>query len=535
MEFNLVNDPWIKVLTQDQETKIVSMVELLKNAKKYIRIAGDMPTQDVIVLRFLLATLTTVYSRVNADGEPYEWLKLSSDWQIDSFENKNEIPDDLLETWKNLYENCDFSAAITYLSSNVSKFDFDKLYQVDFDTFNSLAKKNISIGKKTSTVNIRQINRTISESNNSPAIFSPKSEQQKDKINPDELVRWILMYENIAGVTDKNKACSNSVSTGWYYNLRPIYAKGNNVFETLMLNLVLNNYKDGYRAERPVWEFEDVKHYVEFITSQPDPTELTISTLYTLGARMFHIEWEEAQPTIYTAGLPSFPNKEVFNEPMAIFSKNSDGEYISRPLKLSQINRSLWLDLDNILAKTHAPGIISWLRDLISSNLIKDNSISLESTSLISDGKSSSQLPEGQYDVSLELPVERLTSPESTFKAVELCKKLSTNYWYLIKDISDLRGLPTDKSKIIVNRKAIDFNDQISREFDNWIRNSNTTLKNLKVKIQPIFEDAGNDLLRNASLRDIAGKEDENGELTNIFKLHNKYRIIGLKYLKSFE
>ncbi len=52
-----------------------------------------------------------------------------------------------------------------------------------------------------------------------------------------------------------------SPGTGWLGKLGLIYADGNNLFETLMLNLVLVNISDKecWDSPKPVWEAETVK------------------------------------------------------------------------------------------------------------------------------------------------------------------------------------------------------------------------------------------------------------------------------------
>jgi CRISPR system Cascade subunit CasA len=46
--------------------QLVSLLDVFKNAQNYRQLAGEMKAQDLSILRFLLAILTTVYSRVDA-------------------------------------------------------------------------------------------------------------------------------------------------------------------------------------------------------------------------------------------------------------------------------------------------------------------------------------------------------------------------------------------------------------------------------------------------------------------------------------
>lgn len=534
-DLNLATDPWIKVFTNNSETKTVSMIDFFENAQNYHGLAGEMPTQDVITFRFLLAVLTTVHSRVNGKGTPYNWIHLDDKFQVKKVEKSDSITEDFLNTWKELFSAGRFSKAVAnYLVANKEKFDFSKLYQVDEKTFNDLAKKKISIGKAKSTVDIKQINRTISESNNSPSIFSPKTNLNKDKLEIDELARWIIMYQNIAGVTDKNKVTS-STSAGWYYKLNPIFVTQNNLFKTLMFNLVLDTYEDGYRVEQPVWEFDSTKEYVEFLISNPDITKQSRSMIYTLGARMLHINWDGENPVIFTAGLPQFENTNAFNDPMSIFVKKDDDE-VSIPVALKDMERDLWLDLDKIIYKSdHKPGVIEWISNLALAGAIDPSAkITLRRVNLISSGKPTSQLPEVQYDKTISFTVKDIVNSDSIKRikeVAEISRELANLYWRFTKDIADLRGL--SNSSLIATRQKYDFAHKLSAVFDLWVRSDESlTVNTWKNQVRPIFEEEGERLLEQASPRDIKGKKNEDGEIVNIFTLYNRYKGIGLSCLK---
>ena len=57
VEFNLLEEPWIRVLCPDCTIQEVSLTRALLHAQEYTDLAGELPTQDVAVLRLLLAVL----------------------------------------------------------------------------------------------------------------------------------------------------------------------------------------------------------------------------------------------------------------------------------------------------------------------------------------------------------------------------------------------------------------------------------------------------------------------------------------------
>ena len=231
--FNLVTEPWIKVIDDQNQEREVSLEKLFTNIEHYRRLAGEMKSQDLAILRFLLAILTTVYSRYDAVDQPYDWLELDDQMRPVSFDEdafdseRKRIEKGLLATWRKLYHVGHFTPVLTeYLHQYQKRFDlFDKntpFYQVTREQYDSLVPQNKTIAKGKGTVAVKQINRTISESNNKPDIFSPSTSLHKNDVSLAALVRWLITYQNFTAVTDKTKITTKekfSVSKGWLYGL----------------------------------------------------------------------------------------------------------------------------------------------------------------------------------------------------------------------------------------------------------------------------------------------------------------------------
>ena len=88
-EFNLLDEPWIRVMDDNCQIKEVSLTDALLNAHKYKALKGEMPTQDIVILRLMLAIVHTVFSRVDADGNEAEL----------------EEEDDAVDRWESLWNN----------------------------------------------------------------------------------------------------------------------------------------------------------------------------------------------------------------------------------------------------------------------------------------------------------------------------------------------------------------------------------------------------------------------------------------------
>lgn len=549
--FNLVNDPWIKVLNIKDKTEIVSLKTLFQNAQNYRRLAGEMPTQDIIILRFLLAILTTVYSRINANGESYSWLKVDNRYRISEVSKSDSIADDLMNTWKTVFENKHFSnSVVKYLEANKDSFKFnDTFYQVPASVYDKLVpdNKHIDIEKKRGVVGIRQINRTISESGNDVDVFSPKSNSEKDNLDIDELVRWIIMYENISGTTEKTKIKSKesfSISPGWYYKLDAIHFESNNLFETLMYNLVLKPYSDGYRIETPIWEFSSMEDYVNLLKTNPNPQEFTISMLYTSAARMFHIEWVDGKPTVFSAGLPSFNNNNTFNEPMAVWTYNEkEDTYYSSAISIERLDTNAWQKINKYIDVTHEPEIILWLRDLVKKEVVPSaSSIRLQITNLVSDGKSYSQLPIAEYDRGFSLPINILLDRKWNKKLTAAVKQISFeigNYRQFINNINELRQLK-DKNTIakLADRQIDQLNYTLNDLFRRWnfeINSDSDSEQAIRLfeMLDEGIKSAANDLVQRATPKDIKGTFDDDGNVVNIFTLYNWFKLNSARITKN--
>lgn len=155
-QYNLLDEPWIAVMPADGgQAKTVSLLTLFREAHRCKRLAGEMVTQDFAVLRLLLAVLTTVFSRLDADGKPYSFVELderfrqTNDVDEDDLEEEDEFEEAMAETWQALWQRGAFPEIVaTYLEAWRDRFYlFDEtypFYQVrreDFERY-GVKKKN---------------------------------------------------------------------------------------------------------------------------------------------------------------------------------------------------------------------------------------------------------------------------------------------------------------------------------------------------------------------------------------------------------
>lgn len=529
--FNLISQPWIKVLTDDGIEKEISLTELFVNAKQYRQLSGELKSQNLAILRLFLAILTRVYSNVDDSEEQ------------------------LLDKWTTLYEQKSFTDDIQkYLNKYQDKFDFFgkyPFYQVTREVYdqNVDVKKQVKNGK--GTVSLKQLNRSISESNNTPAIFSPKSESQKDTMSVAELVRWVITYQNYTGVTDKTKILSKekfSVSQGWLYGLNSFYVQGKNLFETLMLNLVLN---DTEHQQIPVWEY-DIQDYLNerIKAKRPD----NISGLYTLWSRVLHIEWKDNMPTIFTAGLPKVSSDNAFDlEPMTIWKENKK-DHVLRPAIKSKSNLdvAMWRNFGEYLRISsssskinRAPGLIEWIKKLDKNNLINSNNdLDLISVGLISDGNATSQAPYAEYYDDMRLKINVIFDNNSKLAdnwttniegTIELTQLIGKDVWIYANKIADLMGI-TDSS--YASKQTNNFYDTLNLPFYDWLAsltaqdNKNKKIWEWKNRLNQLTAQEAKRIISFVSSQAITGKQDsKSNKRTNVFTAYNDFHYNVIKHL----
>lgn len=314
-EFNLIDESWISVVTDYKgTTKLVGLREFFQNAQRYIDFAGDMPTQDFAVMRFLLAILHTVFSRFDADGNPYEMVNLNEKMkQVENVDEEDEedYEDVLMETWENLWKAGKFpEIVIDYLECWHDRFYlFDDDYPFYQVTKEEISGSKISKAKPSETLG-KNINRLISESGNKVALFSPKYsfDDNKEILTCAEITRWLISFQSYASLSDKVKFTNKNykASKGWLFDLGGVFLSSDNLFKTLILNLVLVNTSNtdyNKNLQKPVWEYKPSEVVKKYMSENPINN---IAELYTAYSRAVYIsDFDTKKP--FKMGIVKLP------------------------------------------------------------------------------------------------------------------------------------------------------------------------------------------------------------------------------------
>lgn len=463
-EFNLLDEKWIPVIDNDCNNLNVSILELFKNASKYISIAGDTEVQTISITRFLLSILQTVFSRFDENGEEYGYFGLN-----DMFKQKTEIDpnviedyvNDLNEAWINLWEKKSFPKIVeTYLNKYHDRFylydDEYPFYQVSsniWEDFNVISRGKQNA--KPSNIPFKKINGNFYESN-SLRMFNVNDEKAKNKLSDSELARWIITYQNYSNTSDK--AVFDGVakkSYGWLYKITTMSLRGSNVFETLMLNLVLVHPVKEFvgNSQKPCWEESSNKIITKNIKGYvPD----NLAELYNTYSRAIRISNNSLDVCKLSLIEP------IKLESMAIL-RYKEKEDIYNTIKVRS-NYSLWQVLLLISKGLYETPVI--LENLLKySENIDFKDIKIDMVTLIDDGNALSYVPKEEIFSSFNVNVLELFNKDSDlYKTLEYCYTVVQNYSNFLYKITQLNRYDDKSSKGYIEKKLEPLYFYVDRE-----------------------------------------------------------------------
>ena len=494
--FNLIDEPWVSVMVDKTgKTQEVSLQDLFENAHLYHRIAGDTATQDFAVLRVLLAVLHTVFSRLDAKGQPYGYFDLDDRLKpLSSIEDEDDLDDytdALKQTWKDLWQMGLFPKIVTtYLQKWHDRFYLlDESYPFFQVVAADVATENITRNQPTPVLG-KTINRLVSESGkeissekeNKVALFSPKTDDNKSILSPSECARWLLTFQGYTGVFDKVKFRNHDYDTskGWLFDIGGLFLEGNNLFETFMLNLILLHPESQYQGtqQNPCWEYSG-SEMIQYYFSNRDYDN--IAALYTNWSRALYIDPDInfREPfRCQIVKLPAIKQNDSFIEPMTLwqFNKSGSNKNTYTPRK-HQVNQAIWrsfglLSLPNSYeSNQRQPGIIAWMNHVTSA--IGEYKLTLHAVSMKDDGNTNSRLPIDEATDQLSINDLILADikesgwvPRISDTIDETKKVVETIFRRFLLEIKEIRNI---KSNLFVNEEVERLYFQISQPFSQWL------------------------------------------------------------------
>ena len=355
-EFNLIDEPWIRVIDKSCNVIEVSLKDAILNAHEYRALGGELPTQDVAVMRLILAVLHTVISR------------------YDEYGDENALEDDedeALERWKAWWDNgkSPEKAVSDYLGKWHERF---WLFHPERPFF------QVAGLKSGTDYDSSKLNGEISESSNKVRLFSSYSGNDKSVLSYSQAARWLLYlnaYDDVsAKPTKEGKAKAGgslpSPGVGWLGKLGLIYLIGNNFFETLMLNLVMINKDEVQYTQNPIWEKEKISdsERVEI------PMPYNLAELYTIQSRRIFLNRKDDKVISYKLlGGDFFEKENAFFEPMTVWRVPKNEKKTNDPItpKRHDPSKQMWREFSVLYndessnERNKCSGIVKWYRDIL--------------------------------------------------------------------------------------------------------------------------------------------------------------------------
>lgn len=355
-EFCLLDESWIKVLNDENEIIEVSLIDVFTNAHKYKRLAGETVTQDVAILRLLLAIAITVFYRYDADGREDDVLNYSNP------------EDEILDRWSDYWEKGMFEsdAFCNYLEK----------YRERFYLFHPVTPfwqvADLKIGTDYSIINLFG---NIKESNNkaSKHHFHMIDGKYIKNISYSEATRW-LIYTNAYSVNVKTKIGNESIpaGVGRLGQLGFISVDDSSLFSTILLNLcALNNQGDAWSKPLPIWE-QDVRKIAGIEISPPD----NLAQLYTLQSRRLLLKHDKKQITGFKSiGGDYYSTTNDYIEPMTLLKWDNQESNNFKPKKHKK-EIAAWREFPSLFVDNDLkPGLIFWLECLVNNSLLDNETL----------------------------------------------------------------------------------------------------------------------------------------------------------------
>lgn len=408
-EFNLLEEPWVRVMRPDCAVAEVSLAEALLNAHEYVDLAGEMPTQDAAVLRVLLALLFAVFTRVDAEGREAPFVR----------------PKDAIARWHEIWTLGRFPEKplrdyFARWHDRFWLFDPDHpFFQVPDKAWKRVKKEGKKKGAESieeagTAGTVAKLNGELLESDNKLRLFKTVG---MDNLTYAQATRWLISlmaWDDTAAKPTKDKDSGKkypSPGVGWLGYLGYIQAQGKTLFETLMLNLTL--LKDGQVAWEwmpassflssadkpwcylPSWELEEPRDGErsplflpnhqdgEIIEGNPDHNKEALKrqdrkpcnpmALFAIQSRRIRLSRQNDRVSGYLLlGGDFFDKENAFVEQMTLWRNANAGKKNLPPSfvpRQHDASKQFWREFPTAFVPsgsegTHLPGVVRWIATL---------------------------------------------------------------------------------------------------------------------------------------------------------------------------
>lgn len=476
LHFNLVDEPWLPVKYRDGTAGELSLREVFHRAPSIRCLVGDIPQQEVPMLRLCEAVVYRLYTCACLADLTHE---------------------EMLDEWEEHWKRGSFDSRVidSYLDKFYGRFDlFGEMpflqvpglaYQSDGKPYDSIAEILADVPKP------------------GKFLFSMRAKGSLEGISCAEAARWLLFFlaYDVAGIktpvvgnlrASKGKvyAPKGLPGVGWLGSIGSVFVEGRSLFETLMLNWVMY---DNVSYGGDVFRLQDDLPPWERSASSADSAAVSPSgpvSLFTLQSRRLRLVPDPSGSSVI--GIVSCygdivrPTEARGRETMTAWRESTKQQkalglpFVPLMPQVHDCSRALWRGLGPLLARgTKAgkrdlrPAVIRWneeLREEGVEGLPKTLCVHAQGV----EYGSQSSVVTNAYDDSLDLGDAMLrrdsVATNCAIETVDLIDKAVFQLACLVRNLESSAGGKRDA--YTVNRVSDDVKERAYLSLDELARNS---------------------------------------------------------------
>ena len=464
--FNLLDEPWIRVTRLDGAPDEVSLLSLFREAADIAGIHGEIASQDMAVLRLLLAICHRAM-----DG-----------------------PEDL-DVWEEYWQTPGSLGrdAVDHLERHRERFDLRDPERPFFQV----------AGIRTASGKLWGLKSLIADVPNNNPLFTTRIAEGLESIGWAEAARWLVHVHAFdpAGIRSgavgdplAKQGRSFPIGTGWAGQIGTVTVMGENLERTLLLNTVVCEEIPDLVDVDPEEDLAPWEREPDGPARAPAREPLGPVDCYTWQTRrvLLHGDDDGVTGLFLGNGDRATPQNRFLVEPMTAWRYSEPQSRklkapVYMPCKLSK-DRAFWRGLSALVAQPsspitvkgagkvtpyRSPGVVSFYRELMRRRIVSASGLIPLHAVGIEYGAQEAVVAELVDDV-LSLPAGLLGQKNKRMLAVvrgamEETEQVATALWVLARDLDRARGGSPDTGKDAGRHAAAAFYQVIDERFPRWL------------------------------------------------------------------
>lgn len=348
VSFNLIDQAWIPVITVEGEFLELSMRDTLARAAELREISCDTALQSTAIMPLALAILHRVFGPADFDA------------------------------WQSLWQACAFDMA------RIDKY-LD-LWRGRFDLFDA---RRPFMQMPDTRVAPKSVIHLVHPMGNTAALFTHVSDSEGMALKPGAAARHLLAacYFRTAGLGPSIEKRRVNFTDSAFARGAIFWARGNSLFETLMLNLV--QYPDELtmphtNRDAPAWEMDD-----PFEPRESPRGYLDYLTWTNNRAHLIPSETADGVIVREAVVIPAIKLGPHVRSPQRRYEQKEKKGEITFTFLYFNADKALWRDYDSLLKReagnTFPPAVVEWVADLKDGFLDAAYPLRLMATGMLAD------------------------------------------------------------------------------------------------------------------------------------------------------